>query len=194
MLTDTAVRKAKPAATAQKLTDGGGMYLLLKPDGAWYWRMDYRFDSKRKTLALGVYPTVTLADARQRRDDGRKLIANGVDPSESRKTAKKMKATEIATAAETFEKVARDWMAWREAQGETAETTANKDRWRLDLDAAIWCIPGERMKMKAPHIAPLSTQAVDHKPKFAPLIRGGTSSHLELARPHATRHRQIRAT
>ena len=71
MLTDTAIRKAKPAASPLKLTDGGGMYLLLKPDGGKYWRMNYRHEGKQKTLALGVYPTVTLADARERREAAR---------------------------------------------------------------------------------------------------------------------------
>lgn len=132
MLTDTAIRKAKPAAKALKLSDGSGMYLLLKPDGGRYWRLDYRQDGKRKTLALGVYPTVTLLDARQRREDARKLLANGTDPGEARKEAKAKKAAVVAVAAETFEKVGREWMAWREAKGDTAETTANKDRWRLE--------------------------------------------------------------
>jgi integrase len=108
------------------------MYLLIKPDGCRYWRMNYRFGGKQKTLALGVYPTVTLADARQRREDARKLLANGIDPGDVRKAAKMSKAEEAATAVETFENVARDWMAWRDARGETAETTANKDRWRLE--------------------------------------------------------------
>ena len=132
MLTDTAIRKTKPAANPQKLSDGGGMYLLLKPDGGRYWRLDYRHDGKRKTLALGVYPTVTLSDARQRREDARKLLANGTDPGAIRKAAKETKAAVTAVASETFEKVAREWMAWREAKGETAETTASKDRWRLE--------------------------------------------------------------
>jgi len=132
MLTDTAIRKAKPADTAQKLTDGGGMYLLLKPDGGRYWRLDYRHGGKRKTLALGVYPTVTLSDARQRREDARKLLSNGIDPGAVRKAAKETKAAVEALAIETFEKVGREWMAWRKAKGETAETTANKDRWRLE--------------------------------------------------------------
>lgn len=132
MLTDAAIRKATPHHSPRKLTDSGGMFLLINPDGRRYWRMNYRFDGKQKTLALGVYPTVTLADARQRREDARKLLANGVDPGDVRKAAKMSKVEEAATAMETFEKVARDWMAWRDARGETAETTANKDRWRLE--------------------------------------------------------------
>jgi integrase len=132
MLTDTAIRKTKPAEKPLKLSDGNGMYLLVKPDGGRYWRMDYRHDGKRKTLAFGVYPTTTLADARQRREDARRLLAQGRDPGAERKAAKSEKAAAAAIASDTFEKVARDWMAWRDARGETAETTANKDRWRLE--------------------------------------------------------------
>jgi len=68
-LTDTRIRSAKPAERAYKLSDGGGMYLLVMPDGARYWRMDYRFAGKRRTLALGVYPSVTLSSARTRREE-----------------------------------------------------------------------------------------------------------------------------
>jgi len=132
MLTDTAIRKAKPAASPLKLTDGGGMYLLLKPDGGKYWRMNYRHEGKQKTLALGVYPTVTLADARERREAARKLLANGADPGAIRKSAKEARVAEALATEDTFEKIAREWMAWREAKGKTAETTANKDRWRLE--------------------------------------------------------------
>ena len=70
-LTDTRVRNAKPQAKAYKLSDGGGMYLLVTSDGARYWRLDYRFVGKRRTLALGVYPIMTLAAARAGREIGR---------------------------------------------------------------------------------------------------------------------------
>ncbi len=73
-LTIAAIRKAKAADKSVKLSDGGGMYLLLKPDGSRYWRLDYRFDGKRKTLALGVYPQVSLSDARARRAAARELL------------------------------------------------------------------------------------------------------------------------
>lgn len=63
-LTDTRIRNAKPTSKAYKLSDGGGMYLLVSPEGARYWRLDYRFGGKRRTLSLGVYPTVTLRRAR----------------------------------------------------------------------------------------------------------------------------------
>lgn len=107
-LTDTFVRQVKPSgkAAGDSHADGGGMYLLVKPSGK-YWRMDYRFAGKRKTLALGVYPAVTLAQARRRRDDAKAQLADGVDPSVSKreeKLARKM------VAENTFEKVAMQWL------------------------------------------------------------------------------------
>ena len=128
MLTDIALRKAKPAAKPLKLSDGLGMYLLLKPDGSRYWRMDYRFDGKRKTLALGVYPEVSLSNPRQRREDARRLLAAGTDPGVARKSAKRAQAEAIRAAEDTFEAIARDWMA----RQEVAEVTANKTRWILE--------------------------------------------------------------
>ena len=79
-LTDTAIRQAKPADKQFKLSDGGGMYLLVTPAGGRYWRMDYRSGSKRKTLAIGIYPDVSLKQARQRRDEARRLLAEEIGP------------------------------------------------------------------------------------------------------------------
>ena len=87
-LTDVKVRNVKPGSKQAKLSDGGGMYLLVTPKGGKCWRLKYRFGGKEKTLALGVYPEVTLADARQRREDARKLLANGSDPNEVKKAQK----------------------------------------------------------------------------------------------------------
>jgi integrase len=128
MLTDTSIRKATPDTKPRKLTDGGGMYLLLKPDGGRYWRLDYRHGGKRKTLALGVYPSVTLADARQRREDARRQLAQGVDPGAARKAAKKAEVEAVTAAADTFEAVAREWMA----RQDVAEVTAAKTKWILE--------------------------------------------------------------
>jgi hypothetical protein len=74
-LTDTRIRTAKPNPKPYKLSDGGGMYLLVMPDGARYWRMDYRFAGKRRTLALGVYPALSLSDARAGREEARGFLA-----------------------------------------------------------------------------------------------------------------------
>jgi len=107
-LTDTRIRNAKPKAQAYKLSDGGGMYLLVTPKGATYWRLDYRFAGKRQTLALGVYPVVTLSNARSRREEARALLAKEIDPSAVKKANKR--ATKLASE-NTFEAVAREWIA-----------------------------------------------------------------------------------
>jgi len=108
-LTDTALRKAKPGDKPQKFADGGGLYLLLKPTGAKWWRWDYRrpVSGKRNTLSLGIYPDVGLALARERRDEARRLLAQGVDPGETRKAEK---AAGEQRAANSFEVVAREWL------------------------------------------------------------------------------------
>jgi integrase len=118
-LTDIACRKATtpPGERKQyKLSDGEGLYLLVtkKGDGR-YWRLDYRFGGKHKTIALGVYPAVSLAQARERRASARRLLANGVDPATERQREK----TAVAVAGVTFESVAREWFenarpAWDE--------------------------------------------------------------------------------
>ena len=74
-LSDIAIHKAKPASKPLKLTDGGGLYLILNPTGSRWWRLDYRFEGKRKTLSMGVYSDIGLKDARERRDAARKLLA-----------------------------------------------------------------------------------------------------------------------
>lgn len=104
-LTDIAIKKAQPRDKPYKLTDGEGMYLLVTSTGK-YWRMDYRYLGKRKTLALGTYPTVTLADARDRKNTARKTLSNGVDPSNLKK---EIRLEAIKTNAITFELVAREW-------------------------------------------------------------------------------------
>jgi integrase len=105
-LTDTAVRNAKRREKPQKLSDGGGLHLLVNPDGARYWRLAYRYDGQQKTLALGVYPIVSLADARMARDGAKQLLARDIDPSQARKEQKR--AVRLS-ADNTFEIVAREW-------------------------------------------------------------------------------------
>ncbi|WP_028995065.1 tyrosine-type recombinase/integrase [Azonexus hydrophilus] len=105
-LTAVKINQAKPGEKSQKLTDGGGMYLLLDTKGGKYWRLDYRFAKKRKTLALGTFPDVSLEEARQARDAARKQITSGIDPSAVRKVEK---LTASHRANNTFEAVAREW-------------------------------------------------------------------------------------
>ena len=86
-LTDTAIRNAKPGLKPVKLFDERGLFLLVTPAGGKWWRFRFRFDSKEKLLSLGVYPDVGLKDARNRRDEARKLLAEGTDPGEERLVA-----------------------------------------------------------------------------------------------------------
>lgn len=107
-LSDLAIKTAKPGAKPIRLSDSGGLYLEIAPSGGKLWRLKYRFGGKEKRLALGKYPDVGLKDARERRDEARKLLANEVDPGENRKVQKAAKAER---AANSFEAVAREWIA-----------------------------------------------------------------------------------
>lgn len=102
-LTNTQIKAAKPRTRDYKLADGGGMYLLVKANGSKYWRLDYRFRGKRNTLALGVYPAVSLKEARERRRKARTHLENDRNPSEVRKEEKR------AMQVDDFEAVARQW-------------------------------------------------------------------------------------
>lgn len=106
-LTDTKVRSAKPEEKEYSLVDGDGMFLLIHPNGSKYWRFRFRFGGKQHLMAFGVYPETSLADARQKREEARKLVAAGVDPREHKRAVKEEQAKEVIT----FESVARDWHA-----------------------------------------------------------------------------------
>ena len=103
-LTDAKIRAAKPDEKPYKLADSGNMFLLVHPNGSRYWRLRYRFLGKEKTLALGVYPEVSLSEAREKRDAARKQIAEGTDPCEQKRIKKSVPET-----AQTFEGIARQW-------------------------------------------------------------------------------------
>jgi integrase len=111
-LTDTAIRKAKPATKSYKLTDGGGLYLEVSPSGGKWWRWKYRRPGtgKENRLSFGTYPDIGLADARARRDDARRLLANGIDPGEQRKAAK---AANVERIENSFAAVARELLMQR---------------------------------------------------------------------------------
>ena len=104
MLTDTAVRNAKPREKPFKLTDGGGLYVFVNPNGSRWWRFRYRVQGREKLISLGVYPEISLREARERRDEAKKLHKSGVDPSVRRQIEQKV-------TAETFEAIAREWFA-----------------------------------------------------------------------------------
>lgn len=145
MLTPSAVANAKPQPKPYKLADERGMYMLVKPDGAKWWRFDYRRPDtrKRNTLSLGTYPDVSLRKARDRRDEARKLLADGIDPGDKRK------ATRTADA-DTFEAVAREWFA-RHAP-KWAPSHADKVIRRLERDVFPWIGDKAMAKLRAPDV------------------------------------------
>jgi hypothetical protein len=116
-LTAIDVKNAKPRAKRYRLADGHGLYLEVMPTGARYWRMKYRSGGKEKRLALGVFPEVSLVDARDGVDQARALLKKGIDPTAQRKTEKLVRAT---SSERTFEILAREWLS---KQTHMAETT-----------------------------------------------------------------------
>src|SRR5215470_9509505 len=127
MLNDTRVRNAKGGDRPIKLSDSGGLHLLIQPSGSKLWRLAYRFGGKQKTLAIGVYPTVTLKHAREKRDDARRLLADNIDPSTQRRLEKLREAS-----GNTFRAVAEEVLRKLEREGR-ADVTLAKKRWLLDF-------------------------------------------------------------
>ncbi|MBF0548333.1 MAG: integrase arm-type DNA-binding domain-containing protein [Candidatus Riflebacteria bacterium] len=109
-LSETQIKNAKPGEKSRSLFDGGGLYLLIQPNGSKGWRFKYTFDGKGKLLSMGIYPEVGLKEARERREEARKLIASGVDPQVNRKAAK---AGRLERSTNSFETIAREWLAKR---------------------------------------------------------------------------------
>lgn len=128
------VQNAKPTEKAYKLFDGAGLFLLVQPTGSKLWRLKYRFDGREKLLALGAYPAITLAQARERRDQARRDLAHGIDPSAKKKAEKH---TRVAQAANTFEAVAREWHQAVHCAAVT-EGHAARTLLRLEQDAFPW--------------------------------------------------------
>jgi integrase len=144
-LTDVAIRSAKPKEKAFKLFDSGGLHLIVTPAGNKWWRWKYRFGGKEKGLSFGVYPEVSLKVARQKRDEARSRLANGIDPGEARKAEK------IAQAgAESFEAIAREWHAkfssgWEPSYGDRILR-------RLEVDIFPWIGKRPATEIKAPEL------------------------------------------
>lgn len=127
-LTDFAIRSAKPTNSLQKISDGEGLQLWVQPNGSKLWRMAYRFAGKQKSLAFGAYPTVSLADARKRRDDAKALLASGIDPSQQKRLDKVTKAISHAT---TFRVVAKEYLD-KQKRESRSESTLAKNRYLLE--------------------------------------------------------------
>ena len=132
-LSDTAIRNAKPSDKPKRMFDGGGLYLEVAPSGGKWWRLKYRFGGKEKRLSLGVYPDVSLKDARERRGEARKLLANGTDPSENRKA---QRAATVDRAANSFEVVAREWFS--KFSLNWSDNHSGKNIARLERDIFPW--------------------------------------------------------
>jgi hypothetical protein len=155
-LSDAKCRQAKYSEEGgNKLFDGGGLFLALMPSGSKKWRMKYRFNGKENLLTFGDYPTVTLADARQRRESVKRQLADGTDPALQREIDRQVAA---AAADNTFKAVSDEWL--------------RKMRWarwdEFDFDAKEWRVPAARMKgtkeQKAstePHVVPLARQTIE---------------------------------
>lgn len=127
-LSALAVRNAKPGEKPYKLGDGGGLYLLVKPSGTRLWRMNYAYMGRQNTLSFGEWPLIGLAEAREKRDEAKRSLAAGLDPSEERKL-EQMRA-EFA-ASNTFRAVAEEWFLKNEREG-LSPVTLSKNRWLLD--------------------------------------------------------------
>ena len=130
-LSDFSLRSAKPEEKAYRLADGGGLALLVQPNGSKLWQLRYRYLGRENILSFGAYPLVTLVEARQKRDGAKKLLLNGVDPAEQRRLDRIAAETE---ARRTFDQIAEEYIARMEASG-AAESTITKTRWLL-LDLA----------------------------------------------------------
>jgi len=146
-LTDTAIRNAKPAENAYALTDERGLSIQIQPNGGKWWRLRYRIDGKGKMLSLGIYPDVTLKDARERRDEARKLIADGIDPSQHRRAAKEAR---LALTANSFEIICREWLEHKRSTIEAAQYL--KAKARLEKDVFPWMGSRPIAEITAPEI------------------------------------------
>ena len=145
-LSDVKIRNSKPSNKQVKLFDGDGLYLLIVPQGGKYWRFKYRFEGKEKLLALGTYPEISLADARQSRDESRRQVAHGIDPSAVRKAQKQAETEE----RETFEVIAREWHikfnpTWTPGHATTILS-------RLERDLFPWIGKRPMTEIKAPEL------------------------------------------
>jgi integrase len=156
-LTDVKVRNAQPGEKAQRLFDGGGLYLEVAPAGGKWWRFKYRFAEKEKRLSLGVYPDVSLKMARERRDEARRMLANGIDPGVQRKA---QKAAVLTRSANSFEVVAREWYA----KFEPTWVNSHGDRIirRLERDIFPWLGAAPISEVKPPEILSV-VRRIEHR-------------------------------
>ncbi|PTA89077.1 integrase [Kluyvera sp. Nf5] len=140
MLNARKVEAAKGQEKSYKLADGGGLYLQVEPNGSRYWRMKYRFGGKEKRLSFGVYPTVSLADARQKREEAKKLLALGDDPGEVKK-AKKLALTAATEILNPFREVALEWHMMKSPKWSEGYASDILEAFDKDVFPHIGCRP-----------------------------------------------------
>ncbi len=184
-----------PVEDCTKLSDERGLYLEMPPSGGKWWRFKYRFGGKEKRLSLGVYPDVGLKEARERREDSRKILGNGIDPGEDRKA---VKSASVIQAADSFEVITREWIGknanvW--AEGHYTRVVSLFERYVFprigarpiaevtapELLEIIRCIEKREAVAskvrgtdeKKPHIVPLSRQAQEILRELHPLTGNG---------------------
>ncbi len=188
-LTAVAIKSAKGRDKPYKLTDSDGLHLLVLPSSGRYWRMNYRFVGKQKTLALGVWPEVELADARAKRDEARRLLARGIDPSEQ---LKQHKIIASVAAANTFQAVADEWLAKIERE-DLSPVTLKKNRWLLSF--AYPALGRRPIADISPHelLAVLRTVEVRGRHESAKRIRATCSQVFRYAIATARADRDVAA-
>lgn len=163
-LSDTTIRNAKPGGKPVRLYDSGGLYLEISPAGGKLWRLKYRVGGKEKRLALGRYPQVSLKEARDRREEARKQLASGTDPSAARKQAK-------AAVPEGFKAVAREWYG------------KHAPRWVPGLTPDVSAIFERRDSARESGTTHCTTPSVQRSKESKSILRRGT---LLTSRPKRT--------
>lgn len=153
-LTDKAIKALKPGPKARKVTDGGGLFLLVNPDGSRWWRFKYRYEGREKMISVGVYPDTGLALAREKRDEARRHLAAGINPSAHR-------AAKKAAVADSFEAVALEWYAKEAPSWVDAHGTRIKKRLENDVFPRIGTRPVS--ELKAQEILAVVRRIVDRK-------------------------------
>ena len=142
-LTHFDIRNTKPADKPFKLSDGGGLFLRVQPNGSMLWRLEYRFVGKERALSFGADPTVSLADARRKRDEAKKLLDKGKDPSSEKRTERLARKS---AARNTFGLIAEEYIENLKGNG-MAEITVEKNRWLLqDLARPPRTVPSRRSR------------------------------------------------
>ena len=199
-LTDTQIRNAKPAERPVRLYDDRGLYLEVSPKGGKWWRLKYSFDGKARLLSLGTYPDTGLKAVRDKRDQARRLVAQGVDPSAARKAEK---ASRSETVVNSFEAVAREWHATIHL-GQVSVGHAARTLIRLEQDVFPWLGGLPVGEIKAPQLLQAmrrieargaieragpaklnSPMRVDTAPEGEDIARENWSKHEQKTPPHA---------